>query len=322
MPELKLVIDEDYAHILDSVPTPSSLKLSLRQHPSYINAKVKNAKGSSKVICKFYRDKVFVGYSAMYCKTIFFVNIFRSNGGPIFFDGLNDVDREVLLRMWLREFSSFSRRRFLLWAPDQDPLVSLRTKPIFLTIPKSVRLTLIMDLQGGLDSVLAKMSRGWRYSIRRALREGVAAKNRNSYEAFRVFEDSYRDMQQRKNFKGSITLIREIYYEFIRNNAIAFIIEVESSEGSHLGSALFVGHGDTITYLAGVTTNQGRQRSIGSYVLYHGIQRSIELKFKYLDLGGIFTGREQENRFKRASGAEEHKMPPQILCLNMGGGKR
>ncbi len=143
--------------------------------------------------------------------------------------------------------------------PDstEDPVLaeSFRSHG-FVASPQSVqpRRTLIVDLQGTEDEVMARMHQKTRYNIRLAMRKGVSVRAWDDLESFtRMMNET-----SRRNKFGvhSLTYYHRTYELFHPQNACELLVaEVEDQP---LASLMVFARGNRAWYFYGASTNQQR----------------------------------------------------------------
>ena len=230
--------------------------------------------------------------------------------GPVF-----DYSDTTLAAMILADVEQFARQRRSLFT-KMDPDVVLRygesgeqspepigTAFVALLVRRSWRYspeqiqfqnTVLIELKGDPDDLLARMKSKWRYNVRYAVRKGVTIR-RGTFSDITVFYKMYVETAARDGF-----LIRpEAYYcdvwQYFMSANLAEMLLAEVD--GHIVAGLIVFYfGQRAWYLYGASTGQHRQLMPNHLLQWEAMLRARERGCTHYDLWGAPNVFEESDR--------------------------
>lgn len=176
--------------------------------------------------------------------------------------------------------------------------------------------TVILNLDGDEDGILAKMSKKCRYNIRLARKKGVEIEVVHEYQLPKKLSE-WHTLYQETASRDRIAIHSREYYSklFATNNQNSSGVSLEllmaHHEGETLAGIITARCGDTATYLYGASSNSKRYLMPNHLLQWEAIQRSRDAGSLRYDLFGIPPDGENPNhpmhglyRFKTGFGGE------------------
>ena len=94
----------------------------------------------------------------------------------------------------------------------------------------------------------------------------------------------YDRFMRERNFQSTSShLIRAMY----RQSSDTLYATMAKKEGRYLGAIIIAKHGDSCTYLVGVTSDEGRKANANYLLLWNGLLHCRDAGFQWFDVGGI-----------------------------------
>lgn len=153
--------------------------------------------------------------------------------------------------------------------------------------PLSPPSTMYIDLRESEQELWKKVSKSGKYSIKRAQREGskVEFNDSPSEDDVREFYKMAKETSRRGKFY--IQPIKDLLKkrEIFKSNY--FIGKVFDKNGVLVGTKLFLGNKNTVTFMYGGTSKLGRKGKSGYELMWQSIMYFKGLGFQYLDLEGV-----------------------------------
>jgi lipid II:glycine glycyltransferase (peptidoglycan interpeptide bridge formation enzyme) len=118
------------------------------------------------------------------------------------------------------------------------------------------RQTIVLDIRGEEDDILAQMKQKTRYNIRLAVRKGVEVKPSADIETFSRMMDT---TGERDAFGVHTLAYYQRAYELLHPEGACELL-VASYEGEHLAGLMVFAHGARAWYFYGASTNQHRNK--------------------------------------------------------------
>jgi len=160
--------------------------------------------------------------------------------------------------------------------------------------------TLILDLNKSEEELLAEMHQKTRYNIRLAENKGVMVT-----ESAEGLDNFYDLISNTYNRKGLSVYNKEYYKKLLANLAGAKIYQAEY-QGQILCANLVLPYGDTITYLHGGSSEDGKNLMAPHLLQWETIKKAKGLGYKYYDFWGIDEKKwPGVTRFKKGFGGFE-----------------
>lgn len=147
--------------------------------------------------------------------------------------------------------------------------------------------TAYIDLSQSEHDLWKNLSSSCKYSIRRAKREGVdveVIQDPKEEDIIRFHEESVL-LGKRKKFHIQSLKDYQKKSEVFSPNVV--LTNAYDGKGSLLGSKLFFGYKDTMTFMHGFTTTVGLKSKGGYLLLWESILELKRLGYKVLDLEGV-----------------------------------
>jgi peptidoglycan pentaglycine glycine transferase (the first glycine) len=146
------------------------------------------------------------------------------------------------------------------------------------------RSTILLDIAGDDDEILARMKSKWRYNIRLAERKDVVVRE-GSREDLRHFQELMETTGERDEFDvHSIDYYRKAFDLFVPEQGAYLFAEFA---GEPLASIVVLKSGDTAWYLWGASSNRHRNRMPNHALQWAAIQWAKERGATRYDLWGI-----------------------------------
>lgn len=144
--------------------------------------------------------------------------------------------------------------------------------------------TILIDITGGDDAILARMNQGTRRKIRQSQKNGV-----RYYEATRADVAKFNAMMQTTGSRNAFGVHEPAYYElaydlFVPQHAALFLAE---HEGDALAGVMVFALGDTAWYLYGASSSEKRNLMAAYGVQWAAVQWAKARGCTVYDLWGI-----------------------------------
>lgn len=172
--------------------------------------------------------------------------------------------------------------------------IEVLTKNAYVASPNimSPASTIYMDLELSEKVLWENISKGARYSIKRAQREGVLTKFyiHPNEDVLKQFYELYKQTGIKKKY--GIKSFDDIVKRTRTFGDKSYLVCVYDKEGGLVGSKYYLGYKENVWYIFGGTSDRGRVKSKAGYELMW--QSILYLKnegYKLLDLDGIFDER-------------------------------
>lgn len=218
------------------------------------------------------------------------VHVLDVDRGPLWFDGYGSLDDVcAFFRAFNDEFPSrFGRRRRLLPELSCDAGGMARLQAVGLvnqaTMPGYE--TVWLDLKHDLVTLRSNLSGAWRNSLRKSERANVDVSVDNRGETAPFFLAGYEASKAEKGFHGPSAKLLSTLIAFMAVRREVLIVTARTSE-QRLASILLLLHGQSATYQASWTTEQGRRLGCHNRLLWHAVTLLRDRGISDLDLGGI-----------------------------------
>ncbi len=177
------------------------------------------------------------------------------------------------------------------------------------------RATLILDLGKTEDELISVMHTKTRYNIRLAQKKNLEIKNEKNLNFFL-------ELMEKTGSRDNFRLHENKHYESILNSDFCRQITVYS-ERVAIATGIFIGYGETFTYVFGASDHEYRQLMAPYLLQWSAIQIGKNEGYKYYDFFGVApkTNKDAEyefdtnhqyagvSRFKHGFGGEYHEAP-------------
>lgn len=171
----------------------------------------------------------------------------------------------------------FKTKKVLFWR------IELAQKIVYKNLKSShdvnPRATLVLDLQKNEEELLSAMHPKTRYNIRLAQKKNLEIKNEKNLKEFL-------ELMKKTGSRDNFRLHETKHYESILNSDLSRQLTVYS-EQTPIATAIFVGYGDTFTYLFGASDHDYRQLMAPYLLQWEGIKMGQSESYKFYDFFGV-----------------------------------
>ncbi len=155
------------------------------------------------------------------------------------------------------------------------------------TIGINPRSTSILDVSKKEEDILKNMKSKTRYNIRLAQKKEMKVISEKDV-------DSFYSLSQKTAKRDGFSLHPRTHYEKILKSDISYQLTVECKK-KIIASNVFIGYGNTFTYLYG-SSDYGARQLMAPYLLqWEGIKLAKKLGYKYYDFFGIAPKKKSES---------------------------
>jgi|APSaa5957512535_1039671.scaffolds.fasta_scaffold21926_3 lipid II:glycine glycyltransferase (peptidoglycan interpeptide bridge formation enzyme) len=246
----------------------------------------------------------------------FIGGIVRVNRGPILLDNSstseNNVEIFEIISALLKEFQ---RKHW--WVVQIAPEVNKTDFGAVRLMDLGLRKLKLPPYASGLinlsveeSNLLSNLKKKWRYYLKKGQKISVKIDSLQGNSAqIEVLLNKYKKLQEDKEFSGlSSSLISELASQSSAEWEFSLF---EANENDHkknddpLGMLVSIRHGDTATYLIGLTNNKGRSFQVNYVLLWEAILHSKQAGCTWFDIGGLDSTTPKGIRhFKSGVGSE------------------
>jgi lipid II:glycine glycyltransferase (peptidoglycan interpeptide bridge formation enzyme) len=148
----------------------------------------------------------------------------------------------------------------------------------------------LIDLTISEDVILSNLKKKWRYYLNKGRKLEVFIEIKDGYgKDVEVLIDEYAKFQKQKNFSGiTKEMILSLAHGFGSHWKFSLFIEYDSQDKKNvLGMLVSIRHGNTATYLIGLTSNLGREKYSNYVLLWNAIVLAKSAGCKWFDIGGL-----------------------------------
>ncbi|HBV57985.1 MAG TPA: hypothetical protein DEB73_01845 [Candidatus Magasanikbacteria bacterium] len=167
--------------------------------------------------------------------------------------------------------------------------------------------TLLLDLSKSEEQLLAEMHQKTRYNIR------LAEKKELEFSDSKIGFDVFWRLMKETARRDKIKLHTKKYYQLMLQ-IVSCQILVANYQNKMLAGGIFIGFGDTFTYVHGASANEHRDLMAPYFMHWRAIQFAKQNGYQYYDFGGVNPDDEKDfdfrtswagiTRFKRGFGGE------------------
>jgi len=263
------------------------------------------------------QNNVAIGLAQFLIRDIPFIGgVARLNRGPIIIKNYKVKNEQTLLIEIVRALLIESKKRrwwLVRFAPEiynsrfiDKSLKELGLKKMSLPPFASG----LIDLKFNEDELLMRLKKKWRYCLRKGELNKISTipttENNHNIE---VLLKNYNLLQKKQKFVGiSSSLIKSLAKQKSVDWEFSLLISDEfnvKNPNSPLAMLVYIRHGDTATYLIGITTNEGKSLNINYALLWRAILRAKKDGCKWFDIGGLnSTTPEGIRHFKKGLNSE------------------
>ena len=274
-------------------------KINMLQCWQYGDAKVETSRWNVVRFLIMNKDGNAIALAQAFSMTLPLIGgIVRMNRGPILISEAESVqDRNALFNVIVALFHEFKKRHWWLVqiAPEihdselgNEFLKNLGLKKIAATPYASG----LLDLQEDEKKLLMGLKKKWRYCLRKGQNLAVTVSTLvgNSAE-LEILLNRYTKLKKKKEFAGiSEPLILSLSKQLAEEWQFTLFI---ANQESHVnvencpGMLVSIRHGDTATYLVGITNNEGRELQVNYVLLWQAILDAKKNGCMWFDIGGL-----------------------------------
>ena len=223
--------------------------------------------------------------------------IARMNRGPILLSSYDQDQYELLSIQIIKAFKNeFKKRNWKLvfLAPELAKSINVFKSLKKLNLSKLSKPNYSsgrLDLNFGQDNLMMQFKKKWRYCLKKSLTSelNIRIADNNSKE-FGLLITKYKELQNRNSFSGiSESLILSMSEQTDSDWGFNLFVaeEGEFKEKKILGMLVMIRHGDTATYLIGLTDEKGRKLNANYALLWNAILYAKKINCKWFDIGGL-----------------------------------
>jgi hypothetical protein len=173
----------------------------------------------------------------------------------------------------------------------------------------------LVRIDRGPDLIRTGFHHEWERNLKKALSLGLEIAEPAIREGLAELEEEYQRLKEEKNFDGipKALLDEMVAQHGPRWEAREFFA---CKDGRRVGGSLWIGHGDTFTYLVGWSSDEGR-KLLSSYVLFwHAMMYYRNLGYRYFDVGGLDAATPKGvAQFKRHLKGESYTLAGEFTCF-------
>jgi hypothetical protein len=179
----------------------------------------------------------------------------------------------------------------------------------------------VVDLSAGPDELWQGCDKGFRYSVRRARRNGLEVRRAGSRRDIEVFYRLYRAQRRRQGLLGQPKSFIWHIWDSIVSHGNGFVITVWHND-EPLTGLLAIGHGKRLVGTHSGSAPRGRELLATPLAMWSSIELACELGYLTYDLGRSDASDQGLLRFKDDLGAERAPLPyyyyPEPRGVNSG----
>lgn len=222
----------------------------------------------------------------------------RMNRGPILIEDVKTGTSETLviniISALLKEFNK-RRWRIVQIAPEINNSVKVHQALLNIGLHKLSQIPYasgLIDLRKNEQQLLMGLKKKWRYCLRKSLQSdlNINVSSGDNLE-LKTLLDKYTKLQERKDFSGiPNSLISSLAQQVAEEwDFVLFVAKNNDSSNLEdcLGMLVIIMHGDTATYLIGLTNNKGRCLNVNYALLWHAMLHAKSSGTKWFDIGGL-----------------------------------
>ena len=217
--------------------------------------------------------------------------IIRINRGPIFFNNLNPTRKVELSNSFFSKTLHHLRRKSISFSfitpeikynNEKPKLLSLIFKNKFPQFGSSK-----INLNKSEDELMMSYDGKWRNLLRKAIKFSPKIfKYNNQNDELNEFINFYADFKKKNNFSGVNDETIKLLSEY-KNDVFKFNLYFIKKDNNMISGLLSIVHGNTATYLIGISNYEGRKINANYLLLNQAIMDAKSNNCKFFDLGGL-----------------------------------
>jgi Acetyltransferase (GNAT) domain len=215
------------------------------------------------------------------------IQIINIKRGPLWFtaaDESNDVEFSKELR---KEFpkSLFQRLR---WIPARElsgqSIAEIKKEKY--KVRKETFRTKVVNLKDNIETIRSKLNQKWRNCLNKAEKQKIEVVIDDVGDTLIEFIKGYHQHKTTKKFHGPSPrfLSTELQQSCLQSDCIIILCKKDSKV---VAGGAFTITGQSMSYRAGWSTEEGRQQNAGYLILWRAVEQGKNRQLDNLDLGGI-----------------------------------
>ena len=217
--------------------------------------------------------------------------IIRINRGPIFFDNINPTRKVELIESFLSKILHHMRRKSISFSFITPEIEYNNEKPKLLNLIFKNKFPQFgsskINLNKSDDELMMSYDGKWRNLLRKAIRFSPKIfKYSDQNDELNEFINFYGDFKKKNNFSGVNNETIKLLSEY-NNDVFKFNLYFIKKDNKMISGLLSILHGNTATYLIGISNNEGRKINANYLLLNKAILDAKLNNCKFFDLGGL-----------------------------------
>jgi lipid II:glycine glycyltransferase (peptidoglycan interpeptide bridge formation enzyme) len=182
----------------------------------------------------------------------------------------------------------FKNKKIIFWRIE--PKEKIDNKNLKKSYDVNPRATLILDLQKTEGEILEKMHTKTRYNIRLAQKKNLEIKNEKNLDVFL-------ELMKKTGSRDKFRLHETKHYQEIMDSDFSKQITIYS-EDKPIATAVFIGYGETFTYLFGASDHEYRSLMAPYLLQWEGIKMAKQMGYKFYDFFGVAPRINKEGEYE------------------------
>ncbi len=243
--------------------------------------------------------------------------IARLNRGPIFVATDITAEQKIIVMQNLAKMAKNKRWWFFFVAPEfidgECDLRQLKNIGLIRRKKKSPYGSSRLFLEQDEDILMSSLKGKWRNMLKKAHKSKISIKqyDSNSCDILGVI-DRYRSFQKSRDFTGvSSELLFRLSREGSKQWRFCYFCATKKTDNNDklLGELISIEHGNTATYLIGMTDYSEKSLNVNYALIWYSLLRAKANGCKYYDTGGINQNTTDGiARFKRGLNGDEYSL--------------
>ena len=218
-------------------------------------------------------------------KSFLFLDYYRINRAPLFFDSSKNEDKKAIIFSIFKKFNNYKKFNLLSYSPEinfnKDNIIfNYCNKLFYFQLPSWT--SSVVSLTDNEDKIRSNLSSKWRNVLNASLKENVLIKEESNILALKNLIKLNISDQKTKKYKGIKPNLLENY---LFNST--YRVFNAFSDDNLISSICISLHGTTATYLIGWSNNDGRKKKSMNLLLWNSILALKKENYQFFDLGGV-----------------------------------